>query len=446
MSALTGGFGATVVMAIAWLITHLPWLHMPEQTAIPCVLVAWLGAFVCFAGTLPRSRSVRLGLSAGLVSGLSGLLFFGTTLASGGSTPESVGQMVPGAPLRAIGFVLLGVGLGLIGGVIGGLIARPGAVMRDAPHWLARFALVTSAAVVPLVFIGGLVTSTDSGMAVPDWPRTYGANMFLYPLGSHVAEEMAKASAAGKTYEQVFVEHSHRLFGAFLGLAAIVLLISTVAIDRRRWVKVLAWIAFLLVLAQGLLGGWRVLEDSRLGAMVHGVLAQLTFGVVVGLAVVLSDAFRAATPETLPIDPRLARRAKALTTGTLHSLILQLLLGAAYRHFRHIHILWTHILVALVVVIIAMIAGFTLTSEPLRRSSAGRVVRAIGIALAGFAIFQFMLGWLAFLVAGRDLKAQSIQDALVRTIHQADGAILLAIAVAAFVWGRKLWRCRVQGP
>jgi succinate dehydrogenase/fumarate reductase cytochrome b subunit len=73
------------------------------------------------------------------------------------------------------------------------------------------------------------------------------------------------------------------------------------------------------------------------------------------------------------------------------------------------------------------------------------VVRAIGIALAGFAIFQFMLGWLAFLVAGRDLKAQSIQDALVRTIHQADGAILLAIAVAAFVWGRKLWRCRVQG-
>ena len=63
-------------------------------------------------------------------------------------------------------------------------------------------------AVAPLLFVGGLVTSTNSGMAVPDWPNTFGSNMFLYPLGPRAQPD-------------VYLEHSHRLFGTLVGLATL---------------------------------------------------------------------------------------------------------------------------------------------------------------------------------------------------------------------------------
>src|SRR5215475_10779758 len=75
--------------------------------------------------------------------------------------------------------------------------------------WLHRFACVTAAATLLLIAIGGLVTSHEAGMAVPDWPNSYGYNMFLFPISKWVGG--------------IFYEHSHRLLASFGGVLVVVL-------------------------------------------------------------------------------------------------------------------------------------------------------------------------------------------------------------------------------
>ena len=455
--SLVGGFAATTVMASVWLITHLPWFGLPEQTAIPVILVAWLIAIAVFTANLSRRRALVVGLGSGLVSGLAGLVFFGSRLAPSANASGVSGGLVPNAPLLVLGFLGLSVVIGLAGGGIGRLLARSSTSDQPAAHWLARFALVTSAAVAPLIVIGGLVTSTQSGMAVPDWPNTYGSNMFLYPLGAHVQAGM---QGGGKSYAQVFVEHAHRLFGAFVGLSAIVLLVFTMLVERRRWVRVLAWIVLILVGLQGVLGGMRVQIETLLSAekvdgaskvgtilaACHGVLAQITVATIVALAVVLSDHFRALAPGQSVVEPRVSRRAKLLCTATLHASLLQLVFGAMYRHMRSNHALFAHIGLAVIVLVLAVIAGFPLASPPIRRSLVGPRVAMIGIALAVVATIQFLLGWIAFGAAGEAPTAATISQAAIRTLHHSNGALYLALAGAAFVWAKRLARPPLVAP
>jgi cytochrome c oxidase assembly protein subunit 15 len=452
--SLVGGFAATTLMATAWLITHLPWLGLQEQVAIPVILTAWLLTITIFTANLSRRRALPVGLGSGIVSGLAGLVFFGSRLAPSADTTGVSQGIVPSAALLIFGFLGLAAIIGLVGGATGRVLARPTTSDQPAAHWLARFALVTSVAVAPLIMIGGLVTSTHSGMAVPDWPNSYGSNMFLYPLGAHVQQDM------GKHYEQVFVEHAHRLFGAFVGLTAIVLLAFTLIVEHRRWVKLLAGIVLLLVAVQGTLGGMRVHIESALSAekidgaskvgtilaACHGVLAQLTVAMIAAFAVILSDHFRALAPGQSVVDAAVARRAKFLCSATLHAALLQLIFGATYRHLRSGHALLAHIGLSLVVLIFAILAGFTLASPPIRRSLVGPRVAMIGIALASVATIQFLLGWIALGVAGRDRTAETILQAVLRTIHHSNGALMLALAAAAFVWGRRLSRGAAPAP
>jgi cytochrome c oxidase assembly protein subunit 15 len=76
--------------------------------------------------------------------------------------------------------------------------------------WPHRWAVALACATFPLLWVGGLVTTTDSGMAVPDWPNTYGYNLFLYPWKSWITGPWA-----------LFLEHSHRLIGATVGMITI---------------------------------------------------------------------------------------------------------------------------------------------------------------------------------------------------------------------------------
>lgn len=431
---LVGGFAATVCMGTAWFFTHLPWLGLDEQFAVPLILVCWFIALAAFASRVRRGRSITVGLGAGAVSGIAGLVFFGSRLGQAATVEGATPGLVPNAPLLIAGFMGLSLALGLVAGLVGRVVARKNTPDQTAAHWLGRFAIVTAVAIAPLIFIGGLVTSTDSGMAVPDWPRTYGANMFLYPLAGHVGV------IGGKPYPQVYVEHAHRLFGAFVGLSAIALLTFTVMVDRRRWAKWMAFAALGAVCVQGVLGGARVIENSTVKAMAHGILAQLTFGLVVALAVVLSDRYRSLTPNQKLLEPALARRIRFLCTLTLHSLLLQLLLGAWYRHFHSKHVLYTHIAFSILVLIGATIAGFTLSGEKARQNTVGPVTSRLGLALAIVATFQFLLGWITFAVAGLTPDPTSIAQAITRTAHQANGGILIALAAACYVWGRRLGR------
>src|SRR4029077_4018027 len=111
--------------------------------------------------------------------------------------------------------------------------------------WPHRLAVVLVCATFPLLFIGGLVTSKGAGLAVPDWPTTFGYNMFLYPWSKMVGN--------------IFYEHSHRLVASFVGLLTLALAFLLWFRERRTWMRWLGVGALGLVMAQGILGGLRVI-------------------------------------------------------------------------------------------------------------------------------------------------------------------------------------------
>lgn len=421
------GFASALVLWVVWFFTHLPWMGLAESVSGPVCVGAWLAALIAGCVWAGHERALRVGLFSGFVAALLGLLILGSKLAKPSDASGVSPGMIPNAGLIALGFVLLGTAMGGVAGVISWGLKRQGA-QRD---WLWMFSIVAATTITPLLCIGGLVTSTDSGMAVPDWPKTYGTNMFMYPLGMRVQESM------GKTYEQVFMEHSHRLFGTLVGLTTLCLLVWVLRAEVRRWVVGIAIAAFVLVVVQGVLGGVRVRVDSRWLAMGHGVLAQICFALIVALACVLMPAFKSFVSTDTDADAKLRKRAKMISTALLHTLILQLVFGALYRHTRSDHALWTHVGFSFVVAVIAMIGGFTLSAVG---GKVGGVFSRVSWAVLISTVVQLILGWVAFLMTSKAHQAASVGEALLRTAHQANGALLLAAATAGYVWSRRMAR------
>ena len=157
---------------------------------------------------------------------------------------------------------------------------------RAPPRGPHAVAVVAAVFTWPLIFVGGLVTTYRVGMAVPDWPTTFGMNMFLFRFWE---------AAWG-----VFIEHGHRLYGAAVGLATLILAVWFVAADRRASMKALGVLALLAVIGQGVLGGYRVRLNSTTLAAVHGATAQAFFALMVALCVLTgrgwSDPLRDAWP------------------------------------------------------------------------------------------------------------------------------------------------------
>src|SRR5262249_26177804 len=139
--------------------------------------------------------------------------------------------------------------------------------MPVCPVWVHRFAVLTAGATLILIFVGALVTSTGSGLAVPDWPLSFG-QVFPPMVGG------------------VLFEHGHRLVAAFVGLLTVTLMVLLTQWEPRLWVRWLARVAVLAVLLQGTLGGVTVLFRLPLaGSVAHACLAQAFLGLVVPLAV-----------------------------------------------------------------------------------------------------------------------------------------------------------------
>ena len=146
---------------------------------------------------------------------------------------------------------------------------------RSTDHpWLHRFALLTALATLALLGIGGLVTSHGVGMAVPDWPTTYGYNMFLFPISKWVGG--------------IFYEHSHRLVASGVGLLTTILAVWLWLAESRRWLRWLGVIAFFAVVIQGVLGGLRVVLFKDQIGIFHATLAQLFFALVCAIALFTS--------------------------------------------------------------------------------------------------------------------------------------------------------------
>ncbi|MCX6958926.1 MAG: COX15/CtaA family protein [Verrucomicrobia bacterium] len=143
--------------------------------------------------------------------------------------------------------------------------------------WVHRIACIVATATFLLIVVGGLVTSKGAGMSVPDWPTTYGYNMFLFPYSKWVGG--------------IFWEHSHRLIASGVGLLTIILAGATFFKDRRTWVRWLAVVAVIAVSAQGVLGGLRVtLYKDQIGIF-HTALAQSFFGLLLILIAITGKRF-----------------------------------------------------------------------------------------------------------------------------------------------------------
>src|SRR5271168_1958909 len=143
---------------------------------------------------------------------------------------------------------------------------------------LHGFAVLTAVATFLLLGAGGLVTSHEAGMSVPDWPNSYGYNMFLFPPSKWIGG--------------IFYEHTHRLWATVVGLMTTVLAVWLWLKDSRKWMKWLGVAAFLLVVAQGVLGGLRVtLNMDNLGIF-HGVVAQTFFALICAIALFTSHSWQ----------------------------------------------------------------------------------------------------------------------------------------------------------
>ena len=179
-------------------------------------------------------------------------------------------------------------------------------------HW---FAFLVACSVLVLICSGGLVTSHEAGLAVPDWPNSFGYSMFLFPVSRWVGG--------------VFFEHTHRLIASGVGMLTIVLCGITFVVEQRRWVKWLAGIAVFAVIVQGILGGLRVTEHNALLGLFHGCLAQSFFCLTAVIALVTSrfwtDIKAAAELDTI-------RHLRSWTIGVTVMIFVQLAMGASMRH------------------------------------------------------------------------------------------------------------------
>jgi cytochrome c oxidase assembly protein subunit 15 len=184
---------------------------------------------------------------------------------------------------------------------------------------LHRVALIVAWSIFPLIFIGGLVTSKDAGLSVPDWPNSYGYNMFAFPPKLWVGN--------------IFYEHTHRLYASFVGLLTIVLAAWAWFSERRRWVRWLGVSCLSLVVIQGILGGLRVVLLKLDLAIVHACVAQAFFCLAMLMCVVTSRWWSNATPQREE-NPASGRRLVRLAVVTWVVVFAQLMVGATMRHYR----------------------------------------------------------------------------------------------------------------
>src|SRR5439155_10286868 len=187
---------------------------------------------------------------------------------------------------------------------------------RRYNKWLNRFAWLTCVATLLLICSGGMVTSKNVGLAVPDWPTTFGYNMFLFPVSKWVGG--------------ILFEHTHRLMGSLVGFLTIILAVWLWLSEHRRWVRNLGVIALVGVILQGILGGLRVtMMKDELGIF-HACVAQAFLGLLVFIALATTNFWqemgcRASLSDANP-------KVLQLVLASTFLIYVQLALGATIRH------------------------------------------------------------------------------------------------------------------
>jgi cytochrome c oxidase assembly protein subunit 15 len=268
------------------------------------------------------------------------------------------------------------------------------AAVRPGRRALGQF---NAAAAMLLLVAGGMVTSTNSGMAVPDWPLSYGSWL--------------PAMVGGVVYE-----HSHRLIASGVGLLILIMAFWTQYDEKRPGVRRLAWWTLFAVSLQGVLGGVTVFFNLPVAvSAAHATLGQTVFCLLVIMAELVGEG------ETAPAAAAPARGLRVLGAAAVAALWLQLVLGAVLRH-GGASVVW-HLLGATIAAPTAAVFGAAALSrpEPFLRRPAGGLLLLLGFQLAlGLATLDF-----------RSVPSPRTNPAmiLIATTHLAVGALLLGTAV-----------------
>ncbi len=291
-------------------------------------------------------------------------------------------------------------------------------------RWRHRYCLLGVGLCLTLIAWGGVVTSMDAGLAVPDWPSSFGS---YDPFATGFTDP---ANPASKWWHHapILAEHGHRLLGALVGLWAIFLVLWTWRSEPRRWMQLLATAALGLVLLQGVLGGLRVIWVSLDLAVVHALGAQLFFTVLVALALFTSTAWM--NPATRLQDGAASKRLQVLCTATAGALYIQIFLGALLRHpgagirldFTIVHILGA----------VAVLALILATATRIRRDFApNRLLTVAAWFMIGTVGVQIMLGFIAYAILQMEaqLLPRSFAQILFNSAHLVVGTLLMGIAI-----------------
>lgn len=296
-----------------------------------------------------------------------------------------------------------------------------------------------------LIALGGLVTTQDAGMAVPDWPGTYGYNMFAYPISTWLYGPL-----------DLFIEHGHRLLGSFVGLLSIAVCIIVWVADRRRWLFGLNVLLLIFIIVQGVLGGVRVLADARTIAMIHGCFAPLVFAFACSLVLIGGTKDNCDAKSVSALRFRRLRWMLLLQTVLV---VLQLIIGAQLRHALP----WTspsaftglvHLHLTLAVVVTLLIVANAWTVIATLRKATGREARrtrTFAILLALLIIAQIGLGlatWVANYAfpwsdafpawANLTLATKGYWESWITTGHQATGSLIIAFSSLISLSGWRL--------
>ncbi len=255
-----------------------------------------------------------------------------------------------------------------------------------------RLSQVLVLATLVLLFVGGLVTSTDSGLAVPDWPLSYGS--FSPPMVGGIR-----------------FEHTHRLVAGTVGFLTLILTFWIGFTEKKPLVRRLAIACLAAVVLQGILGGLTVLYLLPPAiSIAHACLGPIFFSLVVSLAV-LTDP----TPSPLPSPLGGEGRVRGLAMTVTFFVFLQIFLGAVVRHTNSG--IWFHIASAFLVL---FLTGFLVRSAPTSRPA---------LFLGFLVTVEFFLGIGAFIFTRIPGISSAAGPVIFPTLHQTLGALILAISV-----------------
>ncbi len=285
-----------------------------------------------------------------------------------------------------------------------------GASTEIRSAWIHRLALLTFAATGVLIFVGGLVTNTGSGLAVPDWPTTFGYNMFLYPWSKMVGG--------------IFYEHSHRLIGSVVGLLTLTLALLLWLTDSRRSVRWLAALGVVGVIGQGVLGGLRVVVPSVGGALaiIHGCLAPAFLALTAALVQFTSSEWNQEPQKIMAADSGALKRLCLLTTVFVY---MQIVFGAMLTHMGGL--LHAHLLFAALVAIHV----FLLARRIRKHHSDQRKLMRPATVLLGLLVVQLVLGIGSYAARFTSLMVPyaPVLGLALPTTHRVSGALMLAVCM-----------------